>query len=189
MPLDQRELFPPTPRRRLIVPVGHTSWFGVDPSTKRIAIATISSDGLRGVSERAFRSLEGAERLADIFVVTRSLAADLMAAGLLPGVIVVEQPGAPRERAVNPPLYYAVGTILAALSSATCAQVEMVVSGTWKKEACGSGSIRKPKRGETHEYPVLTWAREQGYKGSSWDCADAYGIAEYARRTYLLEPR
>jgi hypothetical protein len=51
------------------------------------------------------------------------------------------------------------------------------------------GNLYKPKRGHTFEYGVLTWARQNGYAGCSWDEADAWGIAEAARREVALEER
>jgi hypothetical protein len=47
----------------------------------------------------------------------------------------------------------------------------------------------KPWR-DPFDYAVLRIARDDwGYDGTSWDCADALGIAEAARRTVGLDPR
>jgi hypothetical protein len=185
--LGQTELLDVKPSRRLIVPPEHVNWWGVDPSTVRIALATIDPCGRRGVSQEAFSGEPGAERLASIYTRTFTLAAQTSAI-LPPGVIVVEQPSGARP---NPSLSYAVGVIIAALHAGVPGRphVEMVSSSRWKSIACGHGGIRKPKPTSGEEYGVLTWARELGYTGSSWDDADAMGVAEYGRRTFALEPR
>jgi hypothetical protein len=67
-------------------------------------------------------------------------------------------------------------------------RIETCTSSWWKKRGCGWGAIYKPKR-VTEEYGVLTWARQNGYEGASWDEADAWGIAEAARREVALDER
>ena len=47
---------------------------------------------------------------------------------------------------------------------------------------------KKPWK-DRERYGVLRWARENGYTGSSWDEADALGIAEAGRRLVTLEAR
>ncbi len=186
--LAQQDLFVPTPTRRLIVPDGCTAFYGVDSSTKRVAIATISADGLRGGDVVSFPALEGASRLAAIRQRTLELASSLVDL-LPPGVIVVEEPSGFGDRP-NPQLAYAVGAILCALAEAAPqTHVELVASAKWKKAVCGYGGIRKPKPGSGEEYAVLRWARSVGYLGSSWDEADAWAIADYGRRTFALDQR
>lgn len=191
-PLGQAEMFTPGPTRRLIVAEGHTAWLGIDPGTTRVAVASVTADGIRGVSQVAFPAQEGGERLASIYSRTVALVRDVVALDIGPGVVVVEQPSGSQP---NPPLSYAVGTIMAAafrgvlLATGFPVVVETVPSATWKKVACGHGGIRKPKSKADGEYGVLEWARGMGYVGDSYDEADAWGIAEYARRTFLLEER
>lgn len=185
-PLGQLEAFDPPATRRIIVHEGHGAWWGVDPSTLRVAIATISSEGRRGVSQASFARGEGAARLSGIYSGTRLLAATL-AADEPPGMIVVEQPSG-KTPALQ--LVYAVGVIMLALAHGVGrTAVETVSSSSWKKVACGYGAIYKPKPSSREPYGVLTWARANGYQGSSWDEADAWGIAEYARKTFALEQR
>lgn len=189
--LGQGELLEMAPERAVIVPEGHVAWWGVDPSTLRVSIATVSAEGCRGVSTRSFARRRGAERLADIFRETRLLACELIGAGVCPGVVVVEQPSG---KVQNLELVYAVGVIQAALAAACCpgTHFEMVASSRWKAVACGKGNIYKPKRErggpapQAEDYAVLAWARSLGYRGSSWDEADAMGVAEWARRTFSL---
>lgn len=185
--LGQTELLDVKPSRRLIVPPEHINYWGVDPSSVRVAIATIDPEGRRGVSQEAFPGVSGAERLGAIYTCTFALAAQ-MSAMLPPGIVVVEQPSGKRP---NPALSYAVGVIIAALHAGISGHphVEMVSSSRWKAVACGKGNIYKPKPTSGEEYGVLSWARELGYTGSSWDDADAMGVAEYGRRTFALEPR
>jgi hypothetical protein len=189
--LDQTELLEAPPTRRLIVREGHTAWYGVDPSAFRIALATIHPDGGREVSSVAFARGEGGERLAAIWDATFRFA-HTRALFVRPGVITVEQPSG---KQANPGLSYATGVIMGALfagvklATGVAVLVETVPSSRWKAVACGKGNIFKPKPRSGEEYGVLTWARTGGYQGSSWDEADALGVAEYARRTFALEER
>lgn len=188
--LGQAELFVPAPRRRMIVGKGQTAWWGVDPSTRRLALAGVSAEG-GWAHQVPFVKLSGAPRLAAIRAETMHLVTLAAESYALPGVVAVEQPGG---KSINWPLYLAVGVIVEAVYEALLpfcggVEVELIAPATWKKRACGRGDIYKPKRGDSHEYGVLTWAREQGYAGSSWDEADAWGIAEAMRRDVLLEAR
>lgn len=191
--LGQGELIGPVRTRRLSVPAGACCWFGVDPSSVRVAIASIDSSGARGVSCAGFRSGEIENRLDDVLNVTVELARGLVSAGLVPGVVVVEKPAAPKNRPLNPALYFAWGAIVAGLRIATGARVETVMPSQWKALACGKGNISKPKpkrpNSRPEDYAVLRWAQEMGYRGTSWDCADAFGIADFAWRTFELAER
>jgi hypothetical protein len=195
--LAQQELVEPAPVRRLIVPRGHSAWWGVDPSTRRVAVASVSraADGslVRWAASQPFRAAEGPERLAAIHAMTRQFVWALMQGGApAPGLVLVEQPGGEHR---NYELFYAVGTLAAALHASleNCygskVQIEFVVPSWWKKRAVGRGNIYKPKAHSGEPYGVLTWARQNGYAGSSWDEADAWGIAEAARREVALEER
>jgi len=67
--------------------------------------------------------------------------------------------------------------------------VESVASAKWKLVVCGYGAIAKPKPTSREPYAVLEWAQYVGYEGTSWDEADAWAIAEYARGAYELDER
>jgi hypothetical protein len=145
----------------------------------------------RDVVTISFPRLGGGSRLAGIFRVL----VDWAGSNVLdhpPGIVAVEQPSG---KQLNPALSYAVGVTMAALSEGVgratgqAVVVETVSSGAWKRVACGRGDVRKPKPSSREEYAVLTWARTVGYEGWSWDEADAMGIADYARRSCLLEVR
>lgn len=195
-PLEQQELLEVAPKRRVIVPRGHTAWYGVDPSTVRVSIAYVAPDGSRDATTTPFPRCEGPARLSAIYRDTR-----VMVEGLLngmwglgwpkPGAVLIEQPSGKME---NPNLSYAVGVIQAAVYDGLAegydpgVPVETTTSSHWKKVACGRGDIRKPKR-QGDPYPVLEWARANGYAGFSWDEADALGIAECARREIGLVER
>lgn len=188
MTLGQSELFVPTPSKKLIVPVGHDAWWGVDSSTKRVAIGGVTCEGERFGSIVSIEQLEGAARLAKIYSATVTLAEYLLLVAQ-PGVIVVEAAAGFGKRP-NPELAYAVGAVLAGIGAAcpgVC--VQMVIGSKWKLEVCGFGGIKKPKPTDKEEYAVLQWAQDHGYDGTSWDCADSWAIAEFARRTYALEER
>lgn len=185
MTVGQGELFVPPAKRRVARWHGF-GWAGVDPSTKRCAIATIGPDGMRRVETVSFPSLTGAVRLAAIHDAVRGLWTSI---GVDAGVVVVEQPSGTHN---NLELVYAVGATLAAIGGVDCMLrpvIETVAGPKWKKEVCGHGGIRKPKPSSAEEYAVLGWARQAGYGGGSWDEADAWAIAEYARRTFLIERR
>ncbi|HEY4451038.1 MAG TPA: hypothetical protein VGN13_05540 [Solirubrobacteraceae bacterium] len=189
--LGQGELLEVAPARRLIVPAGHSAWWGVDPGVRRVALATIDAEGRRGVSNVPFPTLEGGERLRLIYEESWRLGCEI-ARLLAPGVIVCEQPSGKQP---NPALSYAVGVIMCGVYSGARAathagvRLETVASSRWKSVACGDGALWKPKPGSAKPYGVLTWARGVGYAGSSFDDADAMGVAEYARRTFALEQR
>lgn len=196
MTLGQTEIFQPAPTKRLIVPQGATSWWGIDPSTMRVAIATITAHGERSVSTNPFARCDGGRRLAGIFWGTAALTRQLVH-DARPGVIVVEQPSGKQP---NPALSYAVGATIAgcfqgirevSFDSISPHEVSMpmVSSSTWKKVACGAGNAYKPKNGNIDEYAVFRWAQSVGYEGRSFDEVDAMGIAEFAARTYALEQR
>jgi hypothetical protein len=201
--LAQQELVEPAPVRRLIVPRGHSAWWGVDPSTVRLSVAYVTPEGARGVRTVPFARADGPARLSEIYAQTRRFAAVSLGPRYFPttpssddgfpwpGLVLVEQPSGKME---NPNLSYAVGVIQAALydglysALGRAVRIETCTSGHWKKVACGMGNIYKPKlKGEP--YGVLTWARQNGYAGCSWDEADAWGIAEAARREVALEER
>lgn len=208
--LEQQELMDPPAKRRMIVPKGHTAWWGVDPSTRRVAIAGVSraANGSldRWARSAAFAPVDGPQRLHDIREATYELVATMVAPDLPglamspPGLVLVEQPGGEHR---NYELFYATGVIVEAIDAALLlyglrAQIEMVMPAWWKKAACGRGNIYKtmrvPGRSKPvpvpfEEYGVLVWARANGYRAHSWDEADAWAIAEAARRTVALEER
>jgi hypothetical protein len=186
--MAQTDLFAREPALTLSVPAGWTSWWGVDASTKALAIAMVSSDGERfGLMEAIPSKLDGAPRLDAIYRATLKLCDDTVLTN--PGVVAVEAPSGFGDRP-NPELAYAVGAVLAALASALPqARIELVASAAWKKQVCGYGAIRKPKPTSKESYLVLTWAQMHGYQGSSWDMADAWAIAEYAHSMYALAER
>jgi hypothetical protein len=196
--LAQQELLEVPPARRLIVPRGHSAWWGVDPSTLRLAVAGVAAqdDGVlrRWVRCTSFAPLEGAQRLSALYTDARRHVEDLAACNPWPGLVMVEQPSGSKQ-SVNLPLIYAVGVIQMALYdgllqvTGSPVRIESCTSSWWKKRACGRGDIFKPKKDNPLPYGVLTWARANGYDGSSWDCADAWGVAEAARRSVILEER
>lgn len=181
VPLLQLEVFVPEPQRRLIVRRGMGAHWGVDPSTLRIAVACGSR-----VQTHSFPRTEGLARLNDIYESTVAFMEDLVS-WPIPGFVLVEQPSG---KTINLELVYAVGVVIAAMEAVLPGtHFETVTSSSWKRVACGRGDIYKPRKGDGWEYGVLRWARENGYEGSSWDEADALGIAEAARRLVTLEER
>jgi hypothetical protein len=192
-PLRQQELLVPEPARRLIVRRGMTAHWGVDPSTQRISIACGPL-----VQTHSFPRTEGLARLSDIYHGTVAFVETLQISGWpAPGFILLEQPSG---KTINLELTYAVGVTAAALQYGVedwigSVQMETISSSSWKKLATGYGVASKvdPETGkpwkDRERYPVMRWARANGYTGNSWDEADALGIAEAARRMVTLEPR
>lgn len=199
--LSQGQLYEPPKRRRLSVPPGHRSWWGIDPSSKRIALAVVlrAADGSldRRVRSAPFMPGEGGLWLSEMRSVTIELAAGA-ARAFPPGVVLVEQASG---KFVEHALEYAIGTILAAVHDAVYAvtgqriAVETIPSSSWKLQACGNGGIGKPTKKKLgrkpvfEDYAVARWAVLNGYGGVSWDEADAMGIAEAARREVELVER
>jgi hypothetical protein len=195
--LEQQELVEPGPVRRLQVAPGYTAIWGVDPSTVRLAVAGVEPDGRRWVETLVFSGCDGAQRLSRIYDETKRWAHAWGATRSFPGLVHVEQPSG---KTPNPELLYAVGVIMAAIYdglyiSGAPVRMETVSSAHWKKVACGRGNLYKPTRkllGRTpvfEDYAVARWARLNGYVGNSWDAADAWGIAEAARREIALVER
>ena len=134
--------------------------WGVDPSTKRIAIAWTGAEP--GVRTLELPELRGGERLAWLETNLRSFAAGLMTedSARVPAAVWVEQPFAVSH--VEPKLYYAVGVTMSALSAAVqCFNPDSIVEDipvpTWKSLALGNGAAPKPL--------VLAWAQSRGYEG------------------------
>lgn len=197
--LAQQQAFEPAPTRRIIVPAGHSAWWGVDVSVSRVAVAYASREGLGAARTAPFADLGGGARLGHIWAQTGLCVAELVRDGWpLPGVVWVEQPSGARS---NPALSYATGVIQAAVFdtlqrvTGRAVRVETVASASWKKAATGYGRHDKPTRKKLgrpvtfEDYGVAVWARANGYRGVSWDEADALGIAEAARRTIALDER
>lgn len=155
--------------------------WGVDPSTRRVAIGWVGAD--QGAAVRDFEVKRGAARLAHIYQATHDFALEL-AAERPPLAVWVEQASGARP---NLPLMYAVGVIQAAIFAALRPlqafplSVDTIPSSTWKKQATGFGR-RTPE-----EY--LAWANQNGYAGDDFDCAAAFGVATAAGRMISVRPR
>jgi hypothetical protein len=171
--------------------------WGVDASTKRLAIGFSDGERLEVRSVDFDHKLMDGARLANIATVTKTWAA-AWANAYPPHYVYVEQPSGKR---VNHPLEFAIGAVMGGLYEALRyvhphpVTVTTIPSATWKLRAMGNGWSPKPK--------TLRWARQQGYEG--WcecletgqqncdrktvehDEADAMGIALAGWR--LLEPQ
>lgn len=180
---------------------GSTAWWGCDWSTRALSVGAVSEhgEGPQKRLQRAVRTVtwpaqDSPARLAWAYDITVRIIADHVRSGTLPppGLVIVEQPGG---ASINWPLYEMYGVVRAALHAALVAakvpvcQQETMTPSQWKKKATGFGGHKKPQRGDTFEYGVLTWAKGRGYPGTDFNEADALGIAEAGRREYALEPR
>jgi hypothetical protein len=128
--LGQQELMTPPQRRKLAVVAGHEAWWGIDPSTQRIALAGCGRG--RGVWSRElpFAPLrDGVERLNAIYEATRKMIVGVATCVPWPGVVWVEQASGSSR---NLPLEYAVGVIQAAVFAGlldVCGRAVRVESG------------------------------------------------------------
>ena len=172
-PLGQQELEPPAPGRTIAAQTGAT-WWGCDPSTKRLSVGYVRQDGSRGVSTRSFAQGRNGERLGHIYAETQDFAVQLVAEAGRPGFIMVEQPFG---KHVPPVSYMVVGVIMAAFDRCLRVPCETVPVPTWKKLALGDGFGGAPKAA------VMRWARTLGYAGVLEDEADALAIAVAASRS------
>ncbi len=185
----------PAPRR-LQVPAGCSSWWGVDLAVRRIDVVSVSREGERRGVTMWLDELDGAERLWRAFEGVRDRTTDALVAGTLPrpGVVMVEHPAGSSP---NMELLYLSGAVQGgmyagiALAGAPAVRVLTIPVSRWKKIACGRGDLYKPdpKKGRTGPYGVLVWAQANGYEGNDDNVADAMGIAEAARRTIELVER
>src|SRR4051812_33202747 len=102
--LEQQELVEVPPARRLIVPDGFSSHWGIDPSSKRVALSGVlrGGDGQldRWVECVPFMPADGAPRLSEIYWRTFELCAR-RARVSRPGFVFIEQPSGKTE---NPAL-------------------------------------------------------------------------------------
>lgn len=177
------ELFAADPPRVLRVSgirAQDACWWGIDPSTLRASVGIVRPvDGAveRRVVTHSFA--QGPARLSLINSDIRDLVA-MLAASYPPGFVLVEQPFA---KQVEPQLYYAIGALLVGLYDGlhraldVVPKIEVVGPSTWKARALGQG------HGHAKKPEVMEWAQANGYEGALQDEADAFAIAEAARRT------
>lgn len=173
---------------------------GIDPSTRRMAGAVLLPAAAR--ADAAFvvstcslpQPGDVALRLAESQALIVPWVGELVRDhGVMH--VFVEQPYGKHVPIVS---YYTLGVLLAVLATYRL-PVRMIQPSSWKLLAMGkgSGSVRKPHpkcpRGGSHDwpltpvgpvecrkcgvdYPVLSWARANGYAGTLYDEADAIGI-------------
>lgn len=196
--VGQEEMFVKPATRRVIVQAGRECWWGVDSSTSRVAIACLSERG-KHAQLASFAKLPDPARQSVIYAETRALAKAL-AIAYPPGMVLIEQPSGTFQ---NLEIVYSVGSIMAGVydgildACGTPAQFLVTTSSWWKKRAVGRGDIYKPtkkKLGRTPEpadYLVLRWAWDNGLPReiTSWDAADAWGMAHALRVDVALEAR
>jgi hypothetical protein len=202
--LAQQELIEVAPERHVVVPSALrdvVGWWGIDVSTRRYNVGYVTQSMDRGVhSVRLGEANDNVgERLTRFARQLRLLLQTMLGEGIAPpAVVFVEHPAG---KNVEPVLWYAVGTATQvayetiADSYGYVPRVETIPPSSWKLKAVGRGNLPKPKRErgkprpELDAYPVWRWARTLGLaENASWDDADAYGIAEAARRTIGIAP-
>lgn len=148
---------------------------GVDVSSKKLAFASVDTDGPHKVSVWPLTEKEPAR----LFAQARSVA--MATTRRFPGayIFAVEIPYTPHQ---NFKLMGVAAVVVEAIQSSCPGAVVLDVStGAWKKETVGFGNATKDH--------VLAHARAQGYEGDDQDVADALCVAEYAREVWLAEGR
>lgn len=146
--------------------------WGMDVSTRRLAVAIVDADGWEDVDTLEYGKTEpGAQRLSRIFHTTAAYVGRL-AVDHPPVCVWVEQP---TGRHPAPTLVHAVGVVMAATYSALSELYPFPVSvlgigvSEWKAVTVGRGNASKQD--------IAAWAAGIGYDGTSQDEADAIGIA------------
>lgn len=192
-PLAQGGLFEPEPPRS-VVSAGR-GWWGVDPSTRKYAVATVDMELRRRVHQVLLgeKGTMNGERMTRYAIQMRLLISAMLAEGCPePAAVWVEQASGKHQK---PELVYNVAIATQVMHEELNrllgyrVLVETVPSGTWKSAGLGNGRISKndPETGKPwrppDRYPVLQWAKMNGYEGEDWDHADAMGIAEGLRKT------
>lgn len=145
--------------------------YGLDISTKRIAMGVVQGHGPDRPPEVGWFSLEveqlggGARRGAGLLAALPPFLRRI--ADVAPPVaVLVEQPYGQGKARPHPEAYYTVGITLAVLATEfPTAQIAKLTPGEWKAEAMGAGAghARKPE--------ILGWARDTlGYPGDCPKC-------------------
>lgn len=156
--------------------------FGVDIGFRRVSIAALDEAGdfaVRSATVPGPDEIAQAKTFRWLYLAARTSARALVLAVGEPITIMVERPAG---RVVSPEMHYSFALISAALESLDVGLVASVVPGRWKKLALGDGF------GGADKSTVMTWARQQGYRGSSQDEADALGIAAAALKLTRVVP-
>lgn len=168
------------PPADLLPQVSFRVW-GIDPSSKRIALATVEGDGSFAVdnvrlTENDDRVLRFADGYAEQVEFFKRFPA--------PAMVFLEEPFVPRDRRQIPTHLLMYGVTLAALGDVlgSVPVLEMTAS-QWKARAMGQGNGHAPKEA------ILAWAQSVGYGGRIQDEADALGIAIGGAQLYLSQER
>lgn len=145
--------------------------WGIDPSTKAIALAVydhprIIATSTRAIHQAATPQLRLAGAVVDIGEWLRKTAGIYGA----PERVVLEQPFAAQASRVHPQSHYMVAAVQIALVTVSrTIDVRMLTPGQWKKLAWGNGAMRKPA--------LMAAALEVCPYVGSQDEADAVGMA------------
>lgn len=142
---------------------------GIDPSSKRIAVAALADDGdIDHHVRRIAPNLRGAQRLTAI---RGGLVRDLISRYDRPLVIVVEIPWANPKSGSSFVLMSIAGVLLEAAQNAhpDSVVIEMPTQ-VWKADSVGNGNASKAA--------VLEHAQALGMRGDDQDVADALCMAQ-----------
>jgi len=154
-----------------------TVW-GIDPSTRRVAVGVIEPDDYPGHDEPrvhvhtlSMPTGHFAHRLAHGHANLLAWLPRVAARYGTPISVLVEEPMGATMSRVHPSSQRALGVLLSALSATLPrTEIDLCVPGTWKARSVGHGRASKTD--------VMNWAISScGYGGDLQDEADALGIA------------
>lgn len=144
--------------------------WGIDPSTKRIAVGLVLPEHRMRVHTLSLPTGNLAYRLAGMHRDLMDWLPKLARHYGMPAHVLVEEPMGKTMSQVHPNSQRAVGVLLAALGGTLACPIELCVPGTWKARSVGHGRASKDD--------VMAWAISAcGYAGALQDEADALGVA------------
>jgi Holliday junction resolvasome RuvABC endonuclease subunit len=147
--------------------------WGIDPSTAALALGIHDGISYQTAAVGLPRHTDPLRRLAASLPVAQEWLERVAHERGQPSLVVIEQPAGTGHK-VHPATWYATAMTAMATANAVECPIHMVGPPTWKMEALGKGS------GHAKKGQVFTWARVQGWKGTSQDEADTVGIARCA---------
>lgn len=164
----------------LLPQTGFRVW-GIDPSSKRLAVAVVEGDGsFAATNVRLAENPNREARFAD----AHAAQVDYLKQLPTPALVFIEEPFVPRDRRQVPTHLLMYGVTLAALGEVLMGvPVTELTASQWKAQAMGKGNgFAKPAQ-------YLEWAQSIGYEGRVEDEAAALGVAIGGAHLYLSQER
>lgn len=166
----------------LLPQTGFRIW-GIDPSSKRIALAVVEGDGTFTVDSERLPDGHGCREIR--FADSYAAQVEFFKRHPRPTLVFIEEPFVPRDHRQVPTHLLMYGVTLAALGEALSVEVPVVelTASQWKAQALGKGNgfAKKPQ--------IVAWAQSLGYAGVIEDEADALGVAIGGAHLHLSQQR